>query len=124
MQKIFQQEKIYLLIGDFNINFSNTDANLNVSDFYNILSSNLFAPCILQPTSLAKDSKTLIDNIFKNSIEFNTFSGNLASQISDHLQQFLILKDFYHKILINSSNVFQGNSSFSIMMNLKRPKGY
>ena len=67
---------------------------------------------ILQPKRLVKNSKTLIDNIFLNSVEFNTFYGNLTSQISDHIPQFLILKDFYHKTLINSNNVIEGNYRF------------
>ena len=100
-------------------NFNNTDTDPNVSNLYHVLSLNFFAPYNLEPTSLAKHSKTFIDNIFLNSVEFNTFSGNLTSQISDHLPKFLILKDFYHKILINSNNVFEQNDRFSIMMNLK-----
>ena len=99
-------------MGDFNINLLNTDTDHNVSDFYDILSLTFFAPFILQPTRLAENSKTLIDNIFLNSIEFDTFSGNLTSHISDHLRQFLILKDFYHKILINSNDVFERNYRF------------
>ena len=108
LAKILQEKKC-LLIGDFNINLLNTDTYHNASDFYNILSSNSFIPYILQPTRLAKNSKTLIDNIFLNSIEFNTFSGNLTSQILDHLPQFLILKGFYHKTFIN---VFERNYRF------------
>ena len=113
LAKILQKEKTCLLMGDFNFNLANTDAaDHSVSDFYNILYSNFFAPCILQPTRLTKNSKTLIDKILLNSIEFNTFSSNLTSQISDHLPQFLILKDFYHNTLINSNNVFERNYRF------------
>ena len=112
LAKIFQEEKTFLLMGDFNINLLNTDTDHNLSDFYDILSSNFFARYILQPTRLAKNSKTVIDNIFLNSVEFNTFSGNLTSQILDHIPQFLILKDFYHKTLINSNNVFERNYRF------------
>ena len=85
--KILQEEKTCLLMGDFNINLLNTDTDTdhNVPGFYNILSSNFFAPYILQPTRLVKISKIFIDNIFLNSIEFSTFSGNLTSQISSHL---------------------------------------
>ena len=85
--KILREEKTCLLMGDFNINLLNTDTDTdhNVPDFYDILSSNFFAPYILQPTRLVKISKTFIDNIFLNSIEFSTFSGNLTSQISGHL---------------------------------------
>ena len=83
-------------MSDFDTIILNTRIEPNVSNFYDILSSNSFAPYLLQPTRLARNSKILVDNIFLNSIEFNTFSGsgNLASQISNHLSQFLILKDF------------------------------
>ena len=37
------QEKTCLLMGDFNINLINTDTNHNVSDFYDILSSDFFS---------------------------------------------------------------------------------
>ena len=112
LAKILQEEKTCLLISDFNIIILNTDIYPNVSDFYDTSSSNFFAPYLLQPTRLARNSKILVDNIFfLNSIEFNTFcgSGNLTLQISDHLSQFLILKDFYHESLVNSNNVFERN---------------
>ena len=38
--------------------------------------------------------------------------GNLTWQILNHLPQFLILKDFYHKTLIKSNNVFERNYRF------------
>ena len=81
LAKILQEEKTCLLIGDFNINLLKTDTNPNVSEFYDILSSNFFALYILKPTRLTKNSKTLIDNSFLNSIEFNTFiwQFNLAN---------------------------------------------
>ena len=73
LAKILQEEKTSLLMGDFNINLLNKDTDHNVSDFYDIWSSNFFAPYILQPTRLVKNSKTLIDNIFLNSIELIPF---------------------------------------------------
>ena len=56
------------------------------NEFDNSLSSNLFTPFILQPTRL--HSKSLIDNIFFNSLEYSV-SGNLLIEISDHFIQFL-----------------------------------
>ena len=54
--------------------------------------SNFYQPHILQPTHFANHYKpSLIDNIFINSIEFGTISGNLISKISDHMPNFLIL---------------------------------
>ena len=114
LAKILQEEITCLLMGDFNINLSNTDTDHNVSEFYDILFSNFFAPCILQRTRMAKNSKTHTDNIFVNSIEFNTFPSNLTSQILDHLPQFLILKDFYDKSLSNSNNFFERNYRFLV----------
>ena len=58
----------------------------------NNLSSYFFTPYILQPTRLR--SNTLIDNIFYNSLEYHSFSGNLLFELSDHLTQFLILEGF------------------------------
>ena len=85
LAKILQEEKTCLLMGDFNINLLNVDTDHNVSDFYDLLYSNSFAPYFSQPTRLAKNSKALIDNFFLNSTEFNTFPGILTSQISDHI---------------------------------------
>ena len=81
LAKILQEEKTCPLMGDFNTNLLNTDTDHNVSDFYNILSSNFFAPYILQSTRLTKNSKTLMDNIFSNSIEFNFVNIGLSSTI-------------------------------------------
>ena len=119
LAKILQEKKTCLPMGDFNINLLNADTGHNASDFYDILSSTYFVPYILQPRRLAKNSKNLIDNNFLNSIEFNTFSSNLTSQISDHLLQFLILKDFYYKTLINSIISLNEIEAFSKLMNLK-----
>ena len=50
-------------------------------------------PQITIPTHLTVRSRTLIDNIFTNSVEENSTSGNLECCISDHLAQFLIFQN-------------------------------
>ena len=62
---ILQEEKTCLLMGNFNINLLNTDTEANVSKFCYILSSNFFAPYILQPTRLAKALKPSLITFFK-----------------------------------------------------------
>ena len=57
-----------MLVGDFNINLSNAETSTNISEFYDNMSSHLFVYYIFQPNRLTKNSKTLIDNIFLNSI--------------------------------------------------------
>ena len=52
--------------------------------------SNSLAPKITIPTRLTLHSKTLIENIFSNSIDKDMISGNLTNSLSDHLIQFLV----------------------------------
>ena len=75
----------------------------------NILSSNFFTPYVLQPTRL--HSKTLIDNLFFNSLEYTSFSGNLLIEISDRLIQFLILEGFIKEKPITILNIFKRDYS-------------
>ena len=79
-------------MGDFNVDLLKTESNNESNLVYNNLSSHFFTPYILQPTRL--HSKTLIDNIFFNSLEYQSISGNLLIEISDHLIQFLFLEGF------------------------------
>ena len=64
-------------------------------EFLDFLSSYLFLPHITQPTRIRDTGKTLIDNIFSNSLIENTISGNLIATISDHLSQFIILPNIF-----------------------------
>ena len=99
LNKISSSNKKCILVGDFNIDLLNLQFKESVEHFYNNLTSYFFLPFILQPTRITEHSKTLIDNIFFNSLEYNSYSGNLTVQISDHLFQFLILKDFVKPLL-------------------------
>ena len=74
-------------MGDFNVDLLKSSTNNDANFFYNELSSHFFTPYILQPTRLR--SKTLIDNIFFNSLDYKSYSGNLLIELSDHLIQFL-----------------------------------
>ena len=57
------------------------------------MTSHNYSPYILQPSRL--QAKTLIDNIFVNSLEYRSSSGNLLIELSDHLVQYLILEEFH-----------------------------
>ena len=50
-----------------------------------------FQPHITQPTRITDHTATLIDNIYFKSIDHYTISGNILSDITDHLQNFLII---------------------------------
>ena len=75
LQKISDENKQCVLMGDFNIDLLKCDSNNDSNSFYNMLSSNFFTPSVLQPTR--RHTKTLIDNLFFNSLEYTSFSGNL-----------------------------------------------
>ena len=59
--------------------------------FLNTLGSFSFQPHILQPTRITDHSQTLIAKIFFNSLEHLTLSGNIVSDLTDHLPNFLII---------------------------------
>ena len=92
LEKISKERKECALMGDFNVDLLKSSGSNAASDFYNMFSSYFFTPFILQPTRLR--AKTLIDNIFLNSLEYSSHSGNLLYELSDHLIQFLILEGF------------------------------
>ena len=45
-------------------------------------------PQINLATRITDTTMTLIDNIFTNTMNYNSFSGNILIQIADHLSQF------------------------------------
>ena len=65
----------------------------------------LHTPYILQPTRL--QSKSLIDNIFFNSLEYQSKSGNILIEISDHLIQFLILEGYVKDRILPEINMYK-----------------
>ena len=105
LQKISSEKKQCILMGDFNIDLLKIDINNDSSIFYNDLTSHFFTPYILQPTRL--QSKSLIDNIFFNSLEYHSHSGNLLYEISDHLIQFVILEGFVKERTIPEINLYK-----------------
>ena len=62
------------------------------------MNSNLLQPCITESTrTVDKQKPTLIDNIFVNLFNKELKSGNLVEKISDHLANFIIIKNISKK---------------------------
>ena len=93
LNKIALENKECIIMGDLNINLLKINNNTAYDHVFNTFLSNNYSPFILQPTRLK--SKTLIDNIYFNSLKYNSSSGNLLVEISDHLMQYLILENFF-----------------------------
>ena len=72
-------------MGDFNINFLNYESNDSVAHFIDAMCTHGFLPCISGSSHLKTLSKTLIDNIFYSGISNNIQSGNILTNISNHL---------------------------------------
>ncbi len=105
MQKISLEKKQCVLMGDFNVDLLKAEIKNDANLFYNNLSSHFFTPYILQPTRL--QSKSLIDNIFFNSLEYQSKSGNILIEISDHLIQFLILEGYVRDKILPDINMYK-----------------
>ena len=58
--------------------------------------SHCLLPHILHPTRVTDHSATVIDNIFSNNSSYETITGNIMTQISDHFPQFLMLTNPAH----------------------------
>ena len=82
------------ICGDINVNGFSINSTDTASFFDLILSEN-YIPQITLPTRITDTSATLIDHIFMKSdsrnIEDTTLSGNIFTDISDHLPNFLLV---------------------------------
>ena len=93
LDKLALENKYIYLMGDFNINLLQYDSKKDSQDFLDKMYSNSLIPHISSPTRVTPGSQTLIDNIFPNKIENESYSGNITTTISDHYAQFLLLKN-------------------------------
>ena len=84
LDKLSNENKDIMIMGDFNINLITYNDDKNTGNFLDTMFSQSFYLTLQHPLEL---EETLISNIkpFNNII-----SGNLSSIISDHLIQFLI----------------------------------
>jgi len=93
LQQINKEEKLCVICGDFNIDIKN-ETHEQSKNFMNLMIAENYIPYITCPTRITDKSMTLIDNIFvyhtPSNIDENITSGNLLTDISDHLPNFLI----------------------------------
>ena len=95
LEKLTSENKPSIITGDFNLNLIKYMQNTGVNQFLENILSNNFIPQITLPTRITEKTATLIDNIFTNSYKHNSIylSGNTTTYISDHLPQFLVIKN-------------------------------
>ena len=87
-------DTLAIILGDININLLTEDCD-KVQSYLNTFLEKSFIPCITLPTRIADHSATLIDHIFikcpRKLMQNKCSSGNLISDISDHLPNFMFL---------------------------------
>ena len=65
------------------------------------MTSTFLQPCITEPNRIIQGNRpSLVDNIFTNIFNKELYSGNILDKITDHLPNFLIIKNVknYYKI--------------------------
>ena len=76
-------------MGDFNFDMLNHNKNKDSATFLDSMYSKFLPPYATAPTRITSCSRTLIDNIFSNSIDNEISLGNTTT-ISDHYGQFFL----------------------------------
>jgi exonuclease III len=104
MIKINKENKKCIITGDLNIDALKININDHVKSFFNTSLEQSFIPTITVPTRIVDSSVSLIDHILVNCqiLKENKeiLTGNIYYDISDHLPNFIKIKD----ILTSSKN--------------------
>lgn len=79
----------YLICGDVNVNMLNVSKNKNARTLINFFDEYNIKQTIFEPTRISETSKSCIDNIFTDLVDFSTLV--LDNEISDHTFQILSL---------------------------------
>lgn len=104
LDKLSSQSVPCIIAGDMNIDLVKSDSHSGTSHYVDNLLINNFMPTILMPTRITKVTATLIDHIYyydgdKGRSNISVKSGNLLTDISDHLPNFTILNKAPKKVL-------------------------
>ena len=84
--------KTKFVCGDFNIDLLKQETHNGTKRFLECMYGQGLYPLIVRPSRITINSCTLRDNIFINQINYSADSGLLITDISDHLQIFVLCK--------------------------------
>ena len=91
----YENCKVYIC-GDFNVDALKMYTNTRTMEYYNTVLTQNFLPTITLPTRITESSATIIDNIFmkldNKTLNDRIESGNIYSDITDHLPNILMIK--------------------------------
>ena len=126
-----KNDTLAIILGDVNIDLLNEDdpkVNCYLSSYF----ENNFIPCITLPSRITNHSATLLDHIFikspKRLIQNKCSSGNLITDLSDHLPNFTFLdiktksiKDRPYVRLFTQANIDKFNENIKSEPSLISP---
>ena len=90
LDNLSYENKNVILMVDFNIDLLHYESYIQTREFLGKIYFGSLTLHITIPTKITPHSRTLIDNIFMNTVDEPSISGNLMCYISDHQAQFLI----------------------------------
>ena len=101
LDKLSNDNKDIMIMGDFNVNLINSNDDKNTSNFFDAMLFHSFLPFITTPTRITRNTKVLNDKIFYNKPLNNIMSGNLSCIISkQHILSVFNLTIKYYKEII------------------------
>ena len=90
LEKLSSRNEYIYIVGDFNIDQINYEADIHSTRLINLFISHDLRPTISIPTRVSKHRNTLLDNIFTNFIG-DKQAGVIQNNISDHSPIFISL---------------------------------
>ena len=103
------ENKNVILMGDFNIDLLHYEYHIQTRELLDKIYFGSLTPHITTPTRINARSRALIDNIFTNTVDKPSISGNLMCSISDYLGQFLIYLKQNAKKCLNEKTKYNRN---------------
>ena len=113
MHSLRNNNKICLVAGDFNYDILKYEQDPIINELLNLMYSNFFQPCILEPTRAILNSRpSLIDNTYINTYDKTIHSGNFLDKVTDRMPNFCIIENTYklkknRKIMIRNMQQFE-----------------
>jgi Reverse transcriptase (RNA-dependent DNA polymerase) len=101
--KISKRKNPCFILGDLNIDLLKSEENNSIMNYLNNLFVYNFLPVLVMPTRITQKTASVIDHIYyfegsNNKRNFQLLSGNIFSDLSDHLPNFVILSSSRKKI--------------------------
>ena len=108
--------KVCLVTGGFNYDILKYKHNPVINEFLNLMYSNFFQPCILEPTGVVLNSRpSLIDNIYINKYDKTIHSANFLDKGTDDMPN--KIKSILYKKYLQKQGIFWYRSINNININ-------